>query len=86
MKSYSHQYVVTCGVSFEFKSGGVSLSSCSIRIVRFSGAVGKVFSCDDAGPGSILVSKDIFLNNVFNFRRAYTLPGLINFNLQRGNL
>ena len=73
-----------CAVSFEFKLGSVNLSSCSIRIIRFSRAVGKMLSCDDAGPGSILARKDLFLNNVFNFRRAYMLPGFVNFNLQRG--
>ena len=55
-----------CAVFFEFKPGGVSLSSCSIRIVHFSGAVGKTFSCDDAGPGSILARKDFFLNTVLS--------------------
>ena len=40
--------------------------------------------CDDAGPGSILAREECFLNNTFNFHRAYTLPGFINFNLQRG--
>ena len=40
--------------------------------------------CDDAGPGSILAREEFFLNNAFNFYRAYTLPGFIKFNLQRG--
>ena len=39
---------------------------------------------DDADPGSILAKEEFFLNNAFNFHRAYTLPGFINFNLQRG--
>ena len=44
-----------------------------------------MLSCDDAGPGSILAREDFFfLNNAFNFHRAYTLPGFINFILQRG--
>ena len=84
LESGSHQYVVTCAVSFEFKSGDEILSLCSTCIVRFSGAVGKVLSCDDAGPGSILDRRDFFLNNAFNFHRAYTLPGITNFNLQHG--
>ena len=49
-------------VSLEIKSGDESLSSCSIHIVRFSGTVGKVLSCDYAGPGSILARKHFFLN------------------------
>ena len=40
--------------------------------------------CDDVDPGSILARKEFFLNNTFNFHRVYTLPGFINFNLQRG--
>ena len=36
--------VVTCPVPSEFKSGDEILSICSICIVRFSGAVGKVLS------------------------------------------
>ena len=37
LESGSHEYVVlTRAVSFEFKSGGVNLSSWSIRIVRLS--------------------------------------------------
>ena len=43
-KSGSHQYVVTCAVSFEFKSGEEILSLCSTCIIHFSGAVGKVLS------------------------------------------
>ena len=59
-ESRSHQYVVTCAVSFEFKSGDKILSFCSTCIVRFSVAVGKVLSCDDAGPDSILARKEFF--------------------------
>ncbi|KAJ9600677.1 hypothetical protein L9F63_026185, partial [Diploptera punctata] len=40
-----------------FKSVGVSLSLCSICIIRYSRAVGKMFSCDDASPDSILFFK-----------------------------
>ena len=40
--------------------------------------------CDDADPSSILAREEFFLNNAFNFHRSYTLPGLINFNLQHG--
>ena len=82
LESDSHQYVGTCAVSFEFRSGDESLSSCNTRIVRFNGADGKVLSCDDAGPSSILARKELFLNDAFNFHRTYTLPGFINFNLQ----
>ena len=39
----------------------MNVSSCSTRIVRFSGAVGKTFSCDDADRDSILARKDFFL-------------------------
>ena len=84
LESSSHQYIVTCAVSIDFKSGDEILSLCSTCIVRFSGAVGKVLSCDNAGPGSILVRREFFLNNAFNFHRAYKLPGFINFNLQCG--
>ena len=43
LESSSHEYVVvTCAVSFEFKSRDETLSLCSICIVRFSGAAGKV--------------------------------------------
>ena len=43
-ESGSHQYVVTCAVSFEFKSGDEMLDLYITCIVRFSGAVGKVLS------------------------------------------
>ena len=60
LESGSHEYVVTCAVSFEFKSGGVNLSSCNTRIVHVSGVVDKAFSCDDAGPDSILAREAFF--------------------------
>ena len=45
LESGSHEYVVvTCAVSFEFKSGDEILSLCSTCIVRFSGTVGNVLS------------------------------------------
>ena len=40
--------------------------------------------CDEADPGSILAREEFFLNNAFNFHRAYMLPGFINFILQCG--
>ena len=45
LESGSHEYVVvTCAVSFEFKSGEEILSLGSTCIARFSGAVGKVLA------------------------------------------
>ena len=44
LKSDSNQYIVTCAVSFEFKACGVSISSCSVLFVRFSGAVRTMLS------------------------------------------
>ena len=45
LESGSQEYViVTCAVSFEFKSGDEILSLRSTCVVRFSGAVGKVLS------------------------------------------
>ena len=60
LESGSHRYVVTCAVSFEFKWEDKILSLCSTCFVRFSGAVGKMLSYNDAGPGSILARKEIF--------------------------
>ena len=44
-----------------------------------------MFSCDNAGPGSVLARRDS-LNNIFHFHMSYMLPGFINFNLQQENL
>ena len=84
LESGSHEHVVTCAVSFEFKSGDEILSLCSTCLVRFSGAVGKVLSLWRRGSRFDPSQGGFFLNNAFNFHRAYTLPGFINFNLQRG--
>ena len=157
MESDSHQYVVTCAVSFEFKSGDKILSLCSTFIFVSAEQSIKCSLCDDMGPGSILARKDFLhgsghkswqlfyfvdicewitnvyvscemsagivsthavntlsfrlymshfshqtgivekqnschdfcpnlyiLKSAFNFHRACTLPGFINFNLQSG--
>ena len=39
---------------------------------------------EGADAGSVLTREDFFFNNALNFHMAYTLPGLINFNFQRG--
>ena len=85
LESGSHEYVVvTFAVSFELKSRDEILSLCSACIVRFSGAVGKVLSLWRRGSWFDPGQGGFFLNNAFNFHRAYTLPGFINLNLQRG--
>ena len=84
LKSDSHWFVVTCAVAFEFRSGGLSHSSYSIRIVSFSRAVGKTFLVTTRVQVPSWTGRIFFSNNVFNFHRAYTLPGFVNFNLQRG--